>query len=211
MTPIHRRSLIALVGATALWGLSFPLVKCLLLEQQALAPAAGSWFLSAWGLATRFLLAALVLLPWILRSGVRPDEWKQGAKLAFWCGIGMWFQADGLAHTAASTSAFLTQGYCLLLPLWAAFRQKKNPGPRAWIAVAMVIFGGAWISGVTPGNLRLGRGEMETLLAALFFTFQILGLEEAVEKYPADLSGGMQKRVGLARAMIMNPEIILYD
>lgn len=38
-----------------------------------------------------------------------------------------------------------------------------------------------------------------------------LGLEDAAEKYPADLSGGMQKRVGLARAMILNPEIILYD
>ncbi len=38
-----------------------------------------------------------------------------------------------------------------------------------------------------------------------------LGLEDARNKYPADLSGGMQKRVGLARAIIMDPEIILYD
>jgi phospholipid/cholesterol/gamma-HCH transport system ATP-binding protein len=28
---------------------------------------------------------------------------------------------------------------------------------------------------------------------------------------PSDLSGGMQKRVGLARSMILNPDIILYD
>ena len=178
MMPTHRQSLIVLVLTTALWGLSFPLVKCLLLEQKAILPAAGSWFLSAWGLATRFLLAAFLLLPWILKTGIRRDEWKQGAKLAFWCGFGMWLQADGLAYTAASTSAFLTQGYCLLLPLWAAFRLKQNPGIRAWVAVAMVILGGAWISGVNPGNLRLGRGEIETLLAALFFTFQILALED---------------------------------
>lgn len=178
MMPSHRQSLIALVGATALWGLSFPLVKCLLFEQQTIAPGAGSWFLSAWGLAARFLLAALVLLPLIVKSGLRPDEWKQGGKLAIWCGIGMWFQTDGLAYTPASTSAFLTQGYCLLLPLWAAFRLKRNPGTRVWVAVAMVIIGGAWISGVHPGNLRLGRGEIETLLAALFFTFQILALED---------------------------------
>jgi len=39
----------------------------------------------------------------------------------------------------------------------------------------------------------------------------VLGLEDAAQKYPADLSGGMQKRVGLARAIVMNPEIILYD
>ena len=40
---------------------------------------------------------------------------------------------------------------------------------------------------------------------------RLLNMEDAVEKYPADMSGGMQKRVGLARAIVMNPEIILYD
>lgn len=39
----------------------------------------------------------------------------------------------------------------------------------------------------------------------------LLNLEDAGDKYPSDLSGGMQKRVGLARAIVTDPEIILYD
>ena len=40
---------------------------------------------------------------------------------------------------------------------------------------------------------------------------RLLNLEDSAEKYPSDLSGGMQKRVGLARAIVLNPEMILYD
>jgi phospholipid/cholesterol/gamma-HCH transport system ATP-binding protein len=39
----------------------------------------------------------------------------------------------------------------------------------------------------------------------------VVGLEEAAEKMPDEISGGMKKRVGLARAIIRNPEIMLYD
>lgn len=38
-----------------------------------------------------------------------------------------------------------------------------------------------------------------------------VGLAEAVDKMPAELSGGMSKRIGLARTLILNPDIMLYD
>ena len=38
-----------------------------------------------------------------------------------------------------------------------------------------------------------------------------VGLLEAIDKMPSELSGGMRKRVGLARTLILKPEIILYD
>ncbi|MBS1531634.1 MAG: ATP-binding cassette domain-containing protein [Bacteroidetes bacterium] len=38
-----------------------------------------------------------------------------------------------------------------------------------------------------------------------------VGLIDAIDKWPSDLSGGMRKRAGLARTLIVQPEIMLYD
>ena len=47
--------------------------------------------------------------------------------------------------------------------------------------------------------------------AAVFDVLDSVGLAEAIDKMPAELSGGMRKRIGLARTLILKPEIILYD
>ncbi|HVV08318.1 ABC transporter ATP-binding protein [Amycolatopsis sp.] len=38
-----------------------------------------------------------------------------------------------------------------------------------------------------------------------------VGLEAALTKHPSEVSGGMRKRAGFARALVMNPEIVLFD
>jgi phospholipid/cholesterol/gamma-HCH transport system ATP-binding protein len=40
---------------------------------------------------------------------------------------------------------------------------------------------------------------------------QHVGLEDAIDKMPSELSGGMRKRIALARAIILKPTLILYD
>jgi phospholipid/cholesterol/gamma-HCH transport system ATP-binding protein len=52
----------------------------------------------------------------------------------------------------------------------------------------------------------------EEMRAIVRSKLEVVGLPRSVEdKFPADLSGGMRKRVGLARAVVMEPKIVLYD
>ncbi|MCX6876610.1 MAG: DMT family transporter [Verrucomicrobia bacterium] len=171
--------LLFLILACAFWGLSFPLMKALHLEQAARLPEATTAFLSAWMQIARFGMAAVILLPFVVRRG-RPTrlELRQGLWIALWGGLGMGIQADGLAHTEASISAFLTQAYCIFLPLWACLKHRQPPGARIIFATMLVLTGGAVLSGLRLDNLRLGRGEVETIIAAFLFTFQILVLED---------------------------------
>lgn len=51
----------------------------------------------------------------------------------------------------------------------------------------------------------------EEIESKIIEALESVGLEESIDKMPAELSGGMQKRIALARALIIKPEIILYD
>jgi len=55
---------------------------------------------------------------------------------------------------------------------------------------------------------KLSRSEIDDRVMSMLVE---LGLEGHEEKYPAQLSGGMKKRVGLARALQLQPDIMLFD
>ncbi|MBO5949006.1 ATP-binding cassette domain-containing protein [bacterium] len=56
-----------------------------------------------------------------------------------------------------------------------------------------------------------GKYTQEEIKKIVANSLKLVGLEGIEEKYPHELSGGMQKRVSFARAIVTNPGIILYD
>lgn len=57
-------------------------------------------------------------------------------------------------------------------------------------------------------HTKVDRQEIEARVAEMLRT---VGLPDIEDKMPSELSGGMRKRVGLARALILGPEIVLFD
>lgn len=175
----HRRAVQMLVFCTLLWALSFPVMKALVLTQQSILPSAGSWFFSSLSVVYRFGLAGIILLLFTFRQmlTVRRLELEQGMVLSVFGGFGILFQMDGLAYTSASTSAFLTQGYCLFIPLWVALVNRRWPTLKIFLSITLVLAGVGVLAEIRMHSIKLGRGEIETLIASLLFTGQILSLE----------------------------------
>lgn len=57
-------------------------------------------------------------------------------------------------------------------------------------------------------HYNYGREELSKRVK---MSLKEVGLESAIDKMPSELSGGMRKRIGLARTLILEPEIMLYD
>jgi phospholipid/cholesterol/gamma-HCH transport system ATP-binding protein len=62
--------------------------------------------------------------------------------------------------------------------------------------------------GVRRHQPKLKRRDLDRIVEE---KLRLVGMEGTESRFPAELSGGMQKRVGLARAIAMEPEILLYD
>jgi phospholipid/cholesterol/gamma-HCH transport system ATP-binding protein len=57
-------------------------------------------------------------------------------------------------------------------------------------------------------HTKMSDAERNEKVRALLLS---VGLDKDLEKMPSDISGGMRKRVGLARALALDPEIVLFD
>ena len=62
-----------------------------------------------------------------------------------------------------------------------------------------------------PLKRNLGIYERSKLDELVRKSLEDVGLESAINLRPAELSGGMKKRIGVARTLILNPKIMLYD
>jgi phospholipid/cholesterol/gamma-HCH transport system ATP-binding protein len=83
--------------------------------------------------------------------------------------------------------------------------------------IGMVFQNAALISSLSVNeNIRLplrelsrkNHKEIDSIVSA---KLQLVGLEDSGDKLPSELSGGMQKRAGLARALALDPELVLFD
>lgn len=168
-----------LLSATIFWASSFLFVKSLLLEQEKLLPGVGSWFYTFTGVMYRFGAAAVLLALFLNRKLLKISrlELEQGLVLGVFGVGGILFQVDGLAYTSASTSAFLTQSYVVLIPVWIAYTQRRSPKAKVIVSVILVTIGLAVLADLNLKTFKLGRGETETLIGSLMFAAQILWLE----------------------------------
>ena len=83
--------------------------------------------------------------------------------------------------------------------------------------IAIVFQGGALFDSMTVGENvgyrlfeegRLTQGEIEQIVRE---KLSFVGVEPALDLYPAELSGGMKKRVAIARALAADPDYIFFD
>lgn len=83
--------------------------------------------------------------------------------------------------------------------------------------MAMVFQSGGLLNSLTVGeNVGLYLAEhrlkpAKDIARIVGDTLEVVGLKDAQDKMPSELSGGMKKRAAIARALVMEPQLILYD
>ncbi|WP_328995088.1 DMT family transporter [Kribbella sp. NBC_01245] len=159
-----RIAVLALLAVAAAWGSTFFLTKDLLARMDV-----------ADYLALRFAIAAVALIaihpPAISRLS-RLDKGR-GVALGITYGIAQLVQTEGLRHTSASVSGFVTGMYVVFTPLLAAVILRHKIGRWAWVAVVLATIGLAVLS---LRGFSMGHGELLTLASAALYALHIVGL-----------------------------------
>ncbi|MFK4085885.1 DMT family transporter [Kribbella sp. NPDC020789] len=159
-----RLAVLALLSVAAAWGSTFFLTKDLLTRMDV-----------ADYLALRFLIASAALLlvhpPAIARLS-RLDRGRAVA-LGITYGIAQLVQTEGLRHTPASVSGFVTGMYVVFTPLLAAVILRHKIGRWAWVAVVLATVG---LGVLSLRGFTLGTGELLTLASAGLYALHIIGL-----------------------------------
>ena len=92
-----------------------------------------------------------------------------------------------------------------------------NPEIAAKYRMALVFQSGALLSSLTVGeNVGLYLAEHrlkspEEIRRIVAEKLADVGLKDVLDKMPSELSGGMKKRAAIARALVIEPQLILYD
>lgn len=178
MTRAGRARLLLVVACVG-WGAGFPLMKAVLQAEQEATGAGGTW-ITAQHQLVRYVggLALLAALAWwSTRRLPRRGEWAQGVVCGTAAALGMQLQIEALTLAPASTVGFITQFYVLVIPLVMALRARRLPGVSVIASALLALAGVAILSGISPGDLRPGTGELMVLVSSLIFTVQILALE----------------------------------
>ncbi len=94
---------------------------------------------------------------------------------------------------------------------------KNHPNTGIWQSFAMVFQNSALLDSYTvfqnvalPLYERNAR-DFDAIRERVVSCLAVVGLEGILDKYPSELSGGMRKRVGIARALVYDPRYIIFD
>ncbi|UPK73376.1 DMT family transporter [Nocardioidaceae bacterium SCSIO 66511] len=159
-----RWATLALLLVTATWGSTFILIKDLLDRVPTLD-----------FLALRFAIAAAAMMIVAPRAIARLSSQtrRRGVIVGLIYGLAQILQTEGLAHTDASVSGFITGMYVVLTPVIAAVVLRSRIGAVTWCAVAVATVGLGFLS---LRGLSIGIGESITFASAILYAVHIVAL-----------------------------------